>query len=143
AQRFPTGKHASSAHWKAAWLNYRLGNMADAKRRFEDQIAVFPGSTEVPNALYWRGRLAEDEQELPRARAYYLKLTDRFRNYYYANLARERLRAIKSDEAAEEPLLAKVAQQMTQAQVLEVGDSSDNIRLQKSKLLSNAALFDY
>src|SRR5205085_5644853 len=76
AQRFPTGKHASSAHWKAAWLNYRLGNMADAKRRFEDQIAIFPASAEVPNGLYWRGRLAEDEKDLPRARACYLKLAD-------------------------------------------------------------------
>src|SRR5437764_15119084 len=105
--------------------------MAEAKCRFEEQIAIFPTSAEVPNALYWRGRLAEDEKDLPRARAYYLKLADRFRNYYYANLARERLRSIKSDEAVDDPLLAKVAEQTTPAQVLDAASPADNIRLQK------------
>ena len=142
AQRFPSAKYSSSSHWKAAWLTYRLNNKAEAKRRFEEQIVLYPGGGEVPNALYWRGRLAEDDHDLPRARAYYLKLSDRFRNYYYANLARERLRVIKSEDAADAPLLAKLAPAGTSPVVL-LDDGVANIRLQKSRLLSNAALYDY
>jgi peptidoglycan lytic transglycosylase len=142
-ERFPKGKHAASAHWKAAWLNYRLGNMAEAKRRFEEHIELYPTSPEVPNALYWRARLAEDDNEIGRARAYYLKLTDRFRNYYYANLARERLQALKTADPTEDPLLAKLGASTAPAQILEVSDDVANLRLQKSRLLTNAALYDY
>ena len=143
AQRFPTGKHGASAHWKASWLNYRLNHMQEAKRRFEEQIALFPLSAEVPNALYWRARLAEDDHDFPKARAYYLKLADRFRNYYYANAARDRLRAIKGDEVADDPLLAKVAPPAPASPVIQVDDQVADVRLQKSRLLSNAALYDY
>jgi soluble lytic murein transglycosylase len=143
AQRFPTGKHGSSAHWKAAWLNYRLSNMGEAKHRFEEHIALFPLAPEIPNALYWRGRLAEDDHDLPKARAYYLTLSDRFRNYYYANAARDRLSAIKGDEVAEEPLLSKLSVPPAASTGMEVSDQVDDVRLQKSRLLTNAALYDY
>src|SRR4029077_15383992 len=62
ADRFANGKYGSSAHWKAAWLDYRLGKIAEAKKRFEEHITLYPRSYEVPNALYWRARIAEDEQ---------------------------------------------------------------------------------
>ncbi len=142
ARRFPTGKHAASSHWKAAWLNYRLGNAAEAKRRFEEQLELYPASAEVPNALYWRGRLAEDEHDLAGARAYYLKLSDHFRNYYYATLARERLSVIKTNDFTDDPVLARLSDPSALTRVLDVADE-DNLRLQKSRLLANAALYDY
>src|SRR5205085_8821928 len=91
AQRFPTSKGAPLAHWKAAWLAFRAGKVDEARTGFEEQVRNFPASSEVAPALYWRARLAEEEHDLPRARAWYLKLTERFRNYYYAELARARL----------------------------------------------------
>ncbi|MCU1310164.1 MAG: Lytic transglycosylase, catalytic [Candidatus Angelobacter sp.] len=141
-QRFPEGKYGSSAHWKAAWLSYRLGKTADAKKQFEEQISLFPNSNEVPNALYWRARIAEDEHEIGKARAYYLKLSARFRNYYYAILARERLPELKRVELEDDALLGKVPDAQQQAPVVESADGVTDVRLQKARLLSNGALFD-
>jgi hypothetical protein len=44
--------------------------------------------------LYWRARLAEEEGNPAMARAFYQKLSDRFRNYYYAELGRRRLQGL-------------------------------------------------
>ena len=87
-QRFPGGGRASYAHWKVAWLSLRQGRNAEAKTGFEQQIALYPASAEIPAALYWRGRLAEEDKDTALARAYYQKLSERFRNYYYGELAR-------------------------------------------------------
>ena len=46
------------------------------------------------HALYWRARLAEEEGNPAMARAFYQKLSDRFRNYYYAEFGRQRLKAL-------------------------------------------------
>jgi len=80
-QRFPNGGRAAYAHWKAAWLSLRQGRVPEAKTGFNSQIALYPSSSEVPAALYWRARLAEEDNDGPLARAFYLKLSQRFRNY--------------------------------------------------------------
>ena len=92
-ERFPHGNRAAYAHWKAAWLSFRQGRIEDARTGFESQIALYPDSVEVPAALYWRGRMAEEENDPGMARAFYQKLADRYRNYYYAELGRERLKS--------------------------------------------------
>src|SRR5205814_1102105 len=69
-QRFPNAGRASYAHWKAAWLSLRQGRNAEAKKDFEEQIALYPSSNEVPAALYWRARLAEEDGETAKARAF-------------------------------------------------------------------------
>ena len=110
ATRVPEGKYGSYAHWKAAWITYRLNDRAEAKRLFEEQIERYPASAEVPNALYWRARIAEDEHDPAKARAFYQKLSSRFRYYYYGELARERLSEVKFDGPADpDPLLKKIA----------------------------------
>ena len=91
-QRFPNAGRASYAHWKVAWLSLRQGRNAEAKAGFEQQIALYPTSAEIPAALYWRARLAEEDNDPAMARAYYQKLSERFRNFYYGELARRRLR---------------------------------------------------
>ena len=91
-QRFPNAGRASYAHWKVAWLSLRQGRNAEAKAGFEQQIGLYPTSAEVPAALYWRARLAEEDNDPAMARAYYQKLSERFRNFYYGELARRRLR---------------------------------------------------
>ncbi|MCU1284415.1 MAG: Lytic transglycosylase, catalytic [Acidobacteriales bacterium] len=144
ATRFPAGRYGPSAHWKAAWLAYRMGKTADAKKQFEEQISLFPNSAEVPNALYWRARIAEDEHETAKARAYYLKLSSRFRNYYYAILARERLPELKKPgtQLDEDPLLGMVPDGQEKVSLIETADGVTDVRLQKAQLLSNGALFD-
>ncbi len=89
--RFPDSKKAAYAHWKCAWLTYRQNRPEQAKKYFDQQIEFYPASNEASNAMYWRGRMAEDDHNYGLARTYYLKLTDRYRNYYYGVAARKRL----------------------------------------------------
>lgn len=141
--RFPGGANASYAHWKTAWLRMRLGDSARARRLFEEQIQLYPASPEVPNALYWRGRLAEEEQDLNTARAYYQMLSDRFRFFYYAERARERLLVVKIDGSVPAvPLLRKIPPPALRVRFDRGAAPPDNLRVQKSFLLQNGGLFD-
>ena len=84
-----------------AWLSLRQGRTAEAKTGFEQQIGLYPTSAEIPAALYWRARLAEEDNDSAMARAYYQKISERFRNFYYGELARRRLREIKANDVAQ------------------------------------------
>jgi soluble lytic murein transglycosylase len=140
--RFPAGRRGSYAHWKAAWLSWRQGRSDEAKREFDDQIATYPTSPEVSAALYWRARLAEEERDIRKAAAYYRRLSEQFHNYYYAELARARLRSMHiAGEDASDPLLDKVMPAKLPAEfVAEAPD--DNLRVQKSMLLQNGGLYE-
>ncbi|HEY6252306.1 MAG TPA: transglycosylase SLT domain-containing protein [Candidatus Angelobacter sp.] len=129
------------AHWKAAWLNYRLGKKDEAKRLFEEQLALYPGSTEASAALYWRGRLAESDSDQPLARAYYQKLTQNFRYYYYANLGRDRLVKLGLQNIGDPPVLDKLPAPSALPQNWDA--PGDNLRARKAELLANAALYDF
>lgn len=142
SDRFPTRKYGSSAHWKAGWLEYRQGKMGEAKAAFDLHIAKFPSSVEVPNALYWRGRIAEHEGDLQKARSCYQKLSERFRNYYYAMLARERLREIKLAPVQDDPAFARIPSVPDLGGVFAASDTVTDVRLAKSRLLSNAAMYE-
>ncbi len=143
ARRLPEGKRASYALWKAAWLRYRLNQPAEAKKLLEEHIRLYPGSAEVSSALYWRGRLAEADQDRARARAHYQTLSDRFRNYYYAELARERLREIKIDGTVLlEPALRKIPRPRPPTGLVASLPGND-VRAQKAKLLWTAGLYDF
>jgi soluble lytic murein transglycosylase len=144
-QRFPNGSRASYAHWKTAWLTLRFGRNEEAKKLFDEQIGMYPGGNETSNALYWRARLAEEDNQPVMARAYYQKLSDRFRNYYYAELGRERLKKLPegSDPPGKFPLLDHIPP-------LEHGDKvtlseppADDLHLQKAALLGNGGLVDF
>lgn len=138
---FPDGKYSPYAHWKAAWLNLRLGNKDEAKRLMEEQIAIYPTGQEIPPALYWRARLAEEDGDYDRAGEYYTYILRRFTHYYYADLARERLR-FRFNASKHDPLLDKIPIQDDHA-----SDSfeapSDDLRVARAQLLTNAALFDF
>ena len=145
-QRFPKGQRASYANWKAAWLSYRQGRTSDAKQGFEHQVDWYPLGTEVPAALYWRARIAENEGDLALARAYYTKLAERFRHYYYGYMAVPRLAALPAMASTplRDPMLEKIpptAQLGDEAQ--EVTPPEGDLRFEKSKLLMNAGLTDF
>ena len=158
-QRFPKGGHASSAHWKAEWLSFRQGRTDEARKGFEDQIALYPDSAEIPAALYWRARLAEEEGNPAMARAFYQKLSDRFRNYYYAELGRQRLKVLPGlgagspkegspkegwpqEDAPHYPLLDHVSPLSAAGKITAADPPDDNLRVERARLLSNGALAD-
>jgi soluble lytic murein transglycosylase len=142
--RFPQGKLAPYAHWKVAWLSLRKGRADAASKGFEEQIALYPASQQVPAAVYWRARLAEEEQNSPKARVYYQKLSQRFRNYYYADLARARLLDLKqANPQVADPVLEKIpAIQLTSAYT-QVAPPADDLRAQKAQLLQNGGLTEF
>jgi soluble lytic murein transglycosylase len=138
---FPDGKYSPYSHWKAAWLNLRLGNKDEAKRLMEEQITMYPAGQEVAPALYWRARLAEEDGDYDKAGEYYALILRKFTHYYYADLARERLR-FRFNAATHDPLLDKIPNPEENA-----GESfdapSDDLRVARARLLTNAALFDF
>jgi soluble lytic murein transglycosylase len=143
-QRFPSAARASYAHWKAAWLALRLGRKDEAKKEFDEQIALYPGGNEANAALYWRARLAEDDNQLGMARAFYEKLSERYRNYYYAELGRDRLKKLPpaTDPPEDYPLLDRIPP-LEHAEKITLSDPPiDDLHLQKARLLGNGGLVD-
>lgn len=143
-QRFPSGTKASYAHWKAAWLTLRLGRKPEAEKEFEEQIALYPGGNEANAALYWRARMAEEDSDFPMARAFYEKLSERYRNYYYAELGRDRLKKLPpaTDPSGKFPLLDRIPA-LEHAEKIVLDDPPvDNLHLQKARLLGNGGLVD-
>jgi soluble lytic murein transglycosylase len=151
-QRFPNGGRASYAHWKATWLAFRQSRNDEARQGFENQIALYPNSAEIPAALYWRARLAEEEHNPAMARAFYQKLSDRFHNYYYAEFGRQRLKGLPSGGAVSqasptEPpphyaLLDRVPPLSTAGKITATDPPDDNLRVARARLLSNGGLAD-
>ena len=141
-QRFPNGTRSSYAHWKSAWLCFRQLRTEEARQGFEEQIGLYPDSAEIPAALYWRGRLAEEENKPGMARAFYQKLSDRYRNFYYAELGRQRLKILhaSSEEPLQYALLDRVPPLSTRGKITATAPPEDNLRVERARLLSNGGL---
>ncbi len=141
---FPTSTYAASAHWRAAWMNYRLHNYAEAARLMDEQIEGYPAGIEVPGALYWRGRIYEEQDHnFAQAVNYYRVLTSSYINFYYALLARQRLNVLKGQTASVPPAAVLSAVQKPVVPVL-TGELPENEpHLIKARLLANASLNEY
>jgi len=144
-QRFPDSPRAHYAHWKATWLSLRQNRTDEARKQMEEQIARYPSSPEVPAALYWRARMAEQDHDLGKARAYYQKLTDRFSSYYYAGLARQRMQQIgTSGDPAPDPLLEKIPPATLPPSLgAEEEEAPDDVRIEKALLLQNGGFVTF
>ena len=140
---FPNSTYAPSAHWRAAWLSYRMRNYPDAARLMEEQVSRFPNSTEAVSALYWRGRLYEDQEKNPaQAANFYSALAATYRNYYYANLSRQRLAALGTQPNVA-PAVALGSVRQSAAPTLVAALPENDPHLIKARLLANAALNEY
>lgn len=140
-QHKQNGKYSPYAHWKTAWLTYRMGKKDEAAKLLEEQLEWYPASLEVPAALYWRGRLAEESSNKRLARACYVKLQENFRYYYYANLGRERMNRLGSEGVVDPPALNKLPSPPRPPQSWDPPEG--NLRAQKAQLLANGALYDF
>ena len=141
---FPHSVYAPSAHWRAAWLSYRLRHMPDAARMFEEQITTYPGGTEIPGALYWRARLYEDVENNPgQAVNFYKALNAAYVNSYYAMLGRQRLAVLGTRSSNVEPSTVLASVRAIEDPHLIDAVPEDDPHLIKAKLLANAALNEY
>jgi soluble lytic murein transglycosylase len=143
ADRFPKDRQAPYANWKAGWLQYHSGSVKEAKTRFERQMSLYPASAEVVAALYWRGRIAEDEHDAPKARGYYIATAHRFQNEYYSGLARERLKALGATGPVADDAELEFAGDPPAPRQFVLDPPEDNLQVQKSMLLENCGLTDF
>jgi soluble lytic murein transglycosylase len=142
-QHFPRSTYAPSAHWHAAWLSYRLRRYPDAARLMDEQIMNYPAGTEIPGALYWRGRLYEDiEHNFSQALNYYNTLNATYVNSYYANLARQRIELIGQRAAAQPAPALTSVRTIDDPGLTDVMPENDP-HLIKARLLANAGLNEY
>ncbi|HEY3988186.1 MAG TPA: transglycosylase SLT domain-containing protein [Acidobacteriaceae bacterium] len=138
----PCSDYAPSAHWRAAWLDYRLEKYSDAARLFDEQIAHYPGGKEIPSAIYWRARIYQDQEHQPaKAAAYYLVVKDTYLHYYYAQQAAERLAELGAVTPAEAPELDSIQPPTIPALTDDVPE--DDPHVVRAKLLANAGLNEY
>ena len=143
-ERFPTSIYAPSAHWREAWMDYRLRKMDDAARLMDEQVTRYPASVEASSALYWRGRLYEEDKDFAQAANYYRSLAANYTSFYYGDLARKRLTMLtaqSSGAAASAAALASVRKANVPELVGVVPESDPHVI--KAKLLANAALNEY
>ena len=142
ATRFPEHRYAPSSHWKAAWLNYRLGNYSEASLLIDKQIALYRGGKEIPAALYWRGRLYADQEHQPAmAAAYYEAVSRAFEHYYYAQMARARLAELGQVTPADVAMLNDIQREEIPALTDDVPEDDEHVI--KARLLANAGLNEY
>lgn len=140
---FPNSIYAPSSHWRAAWMNYRLRNYAEAARLMDEQIQRYSAGIEIPGALYWRGRIYENEEHnFGQALNYYRALSTTYVNYYYGELARQRMKVLGAQAAvAPSAVLASVRKPLVPELTGELPENEPH--LIKARLLANASLNEY
>ena len=142
-EHFPISIYAPSAHWRVAWMDYRLRRYSESAQLMDEQITRYGAGIEASSAIYWRGRIFEEEEhDFPQAANYYRAVVNNYPNFYYAYLARQRLAVLNTQAAvAPAPALASV-RKVSVPDLTNVVPENDP-HLIKAKLLANAALNEY
>ena len=105
--RYPAGRFAERAAWKAGWWAYRDGRFAYAHRFFDQGAAQFARSNYRPSWLYWAGRAAQQAGEVEVGVARLRLAAVDYHNSYYGRLAVVRLKETRG--GAVTPTLQRVA----------------------------------
>jgi len=106
-ENFPASANAAPSQWRETWVAV-LKRQADAAELLADHLRRFPGSPFTPDALYWLGRLAEEGGNAALARGYYGKLTERYAQNFFQNLAAARLTALGPGPEVDADVLATI-----------------------------------
>ena len=142
AEHFPAYKYAATAHWRAGWLTYRLGQDRQAARLFAAQIRLYPTATDTVSALYWQGRLYQTLDHAPAlAAANYRAIIRAYPHYFYAQMARDQLAALGHTEPVASPQLDHFRTQRVPQ--LETSFPMNSPHLAMARLLANAGLNEY
>lgn len=96
---FPSGKETALSHWKLAWDAYQF-DQTERVALLREHVERYTDDSHVSTALYFLGRAAESSGKYAEARSYYQRLSTQFPHYFYAVLARERM---KEKVAAADP----------------------------------------
>ena len=110
--RFPRGRYAERAAWKAGWASYRKSDMGETVRHFESASASFPRSDYRPAWLYWSGRAREAMGDRPGAIATYRTTIADYENTYYGRLAERVLKKHGVESVQSNLIFAQTAAQL-------------------------------
>ncbi len=101
ADSFAVNPQSATCQWKFTWAEY-LRNPAGAASLLQEHLKRYPDSDRTATALYFLGRVAELRSDPGTARVYYEEINSWYPNYYYAMLARDRLRSVANAERSTE-----------------------------------------
>jgi soluble lytic murein transglycosylase len=110
-ERYPAGRFAERAAWKAGWTAYREGRFTDALQYFDKGSAQFPRSDYRPSWLYWAGRAAQQAGDIETGTARLRLAATDYHNSYYGRLAVTRLKETRGGTIA--PTLKKAPAPVT------------------------------
>jgi soluble lytic murein transglycosylase len=98
SEGFASDSTTAYTHWRVAWQAY-LNGSPDRVPLLREQIERYPADTRAGTAMYYLGRIAENDGQYEAARAWYDQLNARFPHYFYAVLGRERMKEGKIAES--------------------------------------------
>jgi soluble lytic murein transglycosylase len=113
-QSFPQGGHAQDAGWRLIWCYYLAGVRDQARQALENYLIHYTRSAHAPAALYWLGRLEEEQGDIGDAQALYSLLENRFTHSFYAEQASLRERKLPAGRPAEVPSPTSTAGEVAQ-----------------------------
>ena len=90
-KRFPSGRHAANARFRAGMVAFIQGNRKAAAAEFDSVAARDPNSSEALGATYWAGRSFATLGDTARARARWRTVIAKEPLSYYAVMAAKRL----------------------------------------------------
>jgi soluble lytic murein transglycosylase len=102
-ESFPEGSHTQDADWRLIWCRYLMGARAQARQDFRDYLTHYPRSPHTPAALYWLGRLEEEQDDISDAQALFSLLQNRFAHSFYAEQASLQERKLPADRPVGAP----------------------------------------
>ncbi len=139
----PGDARTDLCHWKVAWAHY-LRRDAGAADLLLEHLKLYPASAQASSALYFLGRLAEQDQDRGRARAFYEEAVARFPNQFYTLLSQQRLDLLPGVEpaAAVAASLRNIAFPSRAAARDFTANDMAAARIERSRLLANADLID-
>ncbi len=145
-EQFPKLRQAAYCHWRVAFSAY-LENRNTAADLLWTHVRSYPDSDKASAALYFLGRLAERASKWDEARAFYAQIQRSFPNYYYAVLARTRMREPELMKAELSPAAATLLNKVNfaPAYLTPAFDPrpSTLIRFERARLLRAAKLDEY
>jgi len=97
--QFPQNDHLRDDGWRLGWSDYLVGD-AKTAAVLHTYLMQYPDSSRAPAALYWLGRVEEDQGVIAEARALYALLVNRFAHTYYAPHAAAHLATLRTRPAS-------------------------------------------
>jgi len=143
-ENFSSTPQAALCHWKYTWSVY-LRRKPEAADRLREHLKYFPTSDNANKALYFLGRLYEDSRDAASANTLFNELSRRYPNTYYAMLARERQKGLKTaaESVQATAFLNEVKLPSFQFDATVKPNAETQARIDRSRLLGAAGLMEF